>query len=305
MNGVSHSISLPPRWEAFGKEFSGLLSQYESENPFRRPPLKITREESAQRMAEGRFLLRPCGVEFRHEFTGHYAVDLFAFLNKHLGGAAPDIAKIEQKFLSGELDRHKILEYIFSNQANDLLEIIKTHHFLREAMSLFCVYYARPFRAAAARLLTKEIDLSHWKSGYCPICGHWPSVSQLTNEPNRNLWCLHCGTVWPYPKDHCPFCRDEKHGLTETIASSDNIPCRARACLKCERYIKEVISDLPASEIPFDGIYIASSALDHAALQAGYIRECLLSVRYEFRTGNELLMYRQEASTCSGRSKQN
>ncbi|MBU1636600.1 formate dehydrogenase accessory protein FdhE [bacterium] len=289
--------------EAFDRDFSALLKKYESENPFQRPPAITEPEDLEQRLSEGRYLLRPCGVEFRSDMSGQYALDLFELLLEYMPEEGDGLQAIQEKFISGEVDRFKLLEFIFSNQGPDIARIVRQHGLSFDLMSMFAVYYGRPYRAHAAKRLLKDVDLKLWTAGYCPVCGHWPSLSHLHDkEGNRHLWCLHCGTIWPFKRLTCPFCLNEDYQKLDFVTPETNEPYRAQVCSKCKRYVKEIRTNLPLDDVPFDAVFLGTISLDAAVRQEGYIQESPLNVRYEDPEGNELLLYRQQRGTCSGGS---
>lgn len=287
--------------EAFDRDFTALLKKYESENPFKRPPAITEPKDLEQRLSEGRYLLRPCGVEFQGDMSGRYALDLFELLLEHMPDEQTGLRRIQDKFMAGEIDRLKLLEYTFSNQGPLIAQMVRQLDLSLDLMSMFAVYYGRTYRANAAKRLLKDVDLTLWTAGYCPVCGHWPSLSHLKDkEGHRHLWCLHCGTSWPFKRLTCPFCLNEDYQTLDFMTPETKEPYRAQVCDKCKRYVKEIRTDLPLDEVPFDAIFLGTVPLDAAVRQEGYIQESPLNVRYEDPEGNELLLYRQQRGTCKG-----
>ena len=287
------------RLENFDRDLLALLKKYEGENPFKRPPAITLPEDLEKRLSEGRYLLRPCGVEFRSDMSGQYALDLFDLLIEHMEEEWDGLQAIREKLLSGEVDRFKLLEFIFSNQGQDIVKIIRKHGFRLDLMNMFAVYYGRPYRAVAAKMVLKDVDLKLWTAGYCPVCGHWPSLSHLSDkEGHRHLWCLHCDTTWSFRRLHCPYCLNDDYQKLEIVTPEDNEHYRAQVCNKCKRYVKEIRTNLPLEDVPFDAVFLGTTPLDAAVRQEGYIQESPLSVRYEDPDGNELLMYRQQLGSC-------
>jgi len=243
--------------------------------------------------------MRPCGVVFRDDACGSWALDLIDLLVKHLPDDREDLEHMKEVFVSGKIELNAFLDVVFANQANDVVSMIRKNNLRQDLATFFAVYLARPPRAAAAEMLLEDMDLKIWKCGYCPVCGHWPAISHIHDEEgHRHLWCLHCGTVWPFRRLVCPFCTNHDHTTLEIIKPIEKLPYQAQVCNKCKRYVKEVRTGLSIDDFPFDTVYLSTLAIDLAVAEEGYLQESPLSIRYDDPEGNELLMYRQELSNC-------
>ena len=291
--------------EVFGSALDAFFQQCEEKNLFKRIPPKETPEAAAKRLAEGHYLMRPCGCKFHPEETGTIALELFELLKTHLPEREEDLALIQDTFVSGKTEVVDFLASVFSNIDEDIAKIISEYNLAEDLTTFFAVYLARPFRAKAARMLTEELDLEVWHYGYCPVCGHWASLSHIANkeENRRTMWCLHCGTHWRFPRIKCAYCLNDDHESLEIVSPVSEESFRIQVCKKCRRYIKEIRSDNPINQISFDTVYLGMAALDYSAKDEGCVQDSLLTVRYDNPKGNKLLLYRQKTNSHESQMK--
>lgn len=94
----------------------------------------------------------------------------------------------------------------------------------------------KPFLIRTAEVLTRRVDLEHWRRGSCPVCAAEPEFGAITSGGAQLLLCGRCHTRWPFDGG-CPFC--EKGGVTDlrTFATADRV-YRVTRCGKCDRYLK-------------------------------------------------------------------
>jgi hypothetical protein len=257
-------------------------------------PLCDTAETAMQRLKEDRYLLRPCGGAFRPAETMETAADLLAILHEQLTDHGEEVARLETAISGGDLDLIHFLTLTYCNQGNELLGLMRRHGLDQSVATMFALYLTRPWRAQAAAMLREGLDLSIWKCGYCPVCGHWPSLGHISTESGqRTLWCLHCTTTWTFPRVRCAFCLNSDHEQLDILQPEGDDVHRVQACKTCRRYVKEFRSvSLPEQKV-FEAVYLGTPMLDGAAQEEKYLRESNLTVRYDDPDGNELLMYRQ------------
>jgi len=262
---------------------------------FKKMPIKDDAETAKQRLSEGRYLLRPCGVEFNKNECSHLAMELLDILQTHLAERRNDLSEVSDALVNEKITAYDILLKTFKNEGNEILKEIRNHKLSEDLLTFFAIYLARPFREQAALYLMDDLEKLNWFCGYCPVCGHWPALGHIgIEEGQRNLWCLCCNTKWNFKRIQCAFCLNENHESLEILNPENEESYRIQICKKCKRYLKEIRSNVEVKNFPFDKMYLGTLPLDLIAKQEGYIQESMLTVRYENPDGNELLMYRQK-----------
>lgn len=132
----------------------------------------------------------------------------------------------------------------------------------------------------AAAQLASLTDIDRWERGYCPVCGAWPALAELTGpERRRVLRCVRCGAGWSWLILLCPYCGNDDHRSLGSLAPRSEEPGvrrvagqRVDTCERCRGYVKAIasIAALPAVRLQAEDV--ASLALDLAAREAGYRR---------------------------------
>lgn len=262
---------------------------------FKKLPLREDIEERKQRLSEGRYLFRPCGVEININETNRIAAELLELLKKHLKDREQDFNDISNALIQEKIKANDLLLQIIKNEGNMIRKVIRDNNLSEDIFTFFAIYFARPFRQHASEYLLEGIDKLNWFYGYCPVCGHWPGITHINAEVGqRTLWCLCCGTKWNFKRTQCAFCLNEDHHSLSIINTENEDSYRIQVCRKCKRYLKDVRTGIDVKDFPFDKYYLGTLLLDIIAAQDGYIQESILTVRYENPDGNELLMYRQK-----------
>jgi FdhE protein len=288
--------------DSFGQEIGAFFKRWETESLLAKQPPREATEAAHSRLAEGRYLLRPCGCGIRPAESGFLMDGLFQLLNDHLPDRAEDLEKIRQAFHSGEIQVEDFILTVLRNLGNEFKKLIDVHHLAEDLATFLAIYAARPFRVQLARFLLEDIDLGHWTRGYCPVCGHWPSLAHINGpEAVRQLWCLQCDTRWEFKRLQCVYCLNETADAFDFISLPSDTTYRMQACTICKRYLKEVRSSDPIGELPFDTVYLGTMLLDVIAAKNDYIQESPITVRYDDPDGNELLYYRQELANTAHR----
>ena len=94
----------------------------------------------------------------------------------------------------------------------------------------------KPFLIRTAEVLTRRVDLEHWRRGHCPVCAAEPEFGALTSAGVQLLLCGRCHTRWPFDQG-CPFCGHHEATDLRTFATADRV-YRVTRCGKCDRYLK-------------------------------------------------------------------
>lgn len=99
----------------------------------------------------------------------------------------------------------------------------------------------RPMLMQFAEKVRGQLDLSHWESGRCPVCGSFPKLTDLSGEGGkRRLHCSLCESTWSYPRIKCPFCENEDAEQLGYLQAEEDIGLRVELCRLCGHYIKSL-----------------------------------------------------------------
>jgi FdhE protein len=281
--------------ESFASDLKVFFESCRALPLFQKLPLRDELEARMQRLSEGRYLLRPCGIKPYPNESNKIASELLALLTKHLSDRGEQIKAIADALIQEKIVSSDLLLQIIKNEGNEIRKVIRLHNLSEDIFTFFAIYFARPFREFAAGYLLEGMDKLNWFNGYCPVCGHWPAMAHINSEVGqRTLWCLGCNSKWNFKRTQCAFCLNEDHQSLQILNPENEESYRIQGCKKCKRYLKEVRSNTDVKEFPFDKFYLGTLPLDIIAGQERFIQESMLTVRYENSDGNELLMYRQK-----------
>jgi len=117
------------------------------------------------------------------------------------------------------------------------------------------------------------IELDLWGKGYCPICGESPTLGAIPEEKwTRFLFCIYCGSKWPFPFLKCPFCENEEEEGIKYLRIGNEKQYRLEVCQSCHRYLKVVDFESIGKPVPLDVENIVTIHLDMLAKREGYLR---------------------------------
>lgn len=97
-------------------------------------------------------------------------------------------------------------------------------------------------RACGAGLAARIPEI--WPYGYCPICGAWPTLSEMRGiERTRMLRCVRCGCGWRRNVLWCPYCGEDDHRRLGSLKPEGDNPIRhVEVCGTCSGYLKVLIT---------------------------------------------------------------
>ena len=140
----------------------------------------------------------------------------------------------------------------------------------RDLLTFLLVRSWRPFLKQWAQALAPFLDDSAWKQRRCPVCGGQPDFAYLGSEAGeRLLVCGRCDTAWRYIRLGCPYCGN-REAETYGYYPDDIGIYRLYVCNDCHRYLKTLDMRQVPGERVLQAERIATTAMDLAALQAGY-----------------------------------
>jgi len=268
--------------DSFSLELKEFFRFFQPTPLFNKCPSKETSEAALLLLDNGSSLLSPLEYQFSKEACEKAASSLLALLKNHLPDRKPDLSRLEEILLKRKWTPENFLADVFTNREERIAYAIQKFDLEEDITMYFAVTLARPFKAQSARYLAEDLNLGNWSRGYCPVCGHWPSLAHIYSDGGqRTLWCMHCDTRWPFPRLQCSYCLNDNQDELELISPESDSPFRMQVCTGCRRYLKEVRSSEPADKFSFDEIYLKTHALDFLAQEEGYTHPSPLLVRNE------------------------
>jgi hypothetical protein len=113
-----------------------------------------------------------------------------------------------------------------------------------------------------------------WDEGYCPICGAWPTLTEVQGLERAHRWrCGRCGSGWGLAILRCPYCGEGNHQRLGSLTAEDGeARCSVNTCLTCGGYIKTrtTLHAIPACAVILEDL--ATVDWDLVALEHGYMR---------------------------------
>jgi FdhE protein len=142
-----------------------------------------------------------------------------------------------------------------------------------DAFTVVAQVAAMPLLLAAAPALESRA-VSAWQRGYCPVCGAWPSLTEMRGiERERRLRCGCCSADWPLPVLHCAFCDELDHGKLGLLQpEGEEQLWRVETCETCHGYLKSVTTYATLSIRTLVLLDVTTIPLDLVAQDRRYAR---------------------------------
>jgi len=130
-----------------------------------------------------------------------------------------------------------------------------------------------PLLQACGRSLARQVPID-WSSGYCPVCGAWPTLAEVRGLERTHRWrCGRCGGDWGLALLRCPYCGEASHQRLGSLTTENNdATCIVDTCLTCKGYIKTraVLQPTPPYAVVLEDL--STVDWDIVALERGYRR---------------------------------
>ncbi len=109
-----------------------------------------------------------------------------------------------------------------------------------------------------------------WDRGYCPTCGSWPALAELTAD-GRVVACSFCSTTWQ-PGHRCTYCREDGEAFVILAPNADHPERLLELCGSCRGYLKAISVSAPVG-FPLVAVEdLATIDLDQKAMARGFHR---------------------------------
>jgi Protein involved in formate dehydrogenase formation len=198
------------------------------------------------------------------------------------GGAGAAAEAVARALDSRALDGAALVSACFGRDQRRVRFIVGQHDLSPDIAWLVAELAAAPF----AYLLQCQTFAAHhavatvrtWDRGYCPACGSWPAVAEVT-AGQRLLRCSFCAKSWGMSSYRCIYCANDSETFI-TAAPNPEQPGRTlQLCNACGGYLKVLELSMP-TEFPLVAIEdLASMDLDMVAIERKYMRPALPEIK--------------------------
>ncbi len=262
----------------FSDALSALWNEFETRQLFTEPLPSLEREAASELLHQGKPLcltLPPPDAACCRELL----LELLILYARQLPDRADPISGLTDRFQGDDDLCRRFIADMLANDARAVFQFALQNQIPEDLITLLAVHSSRPWRRLAARSLPEGLDLSSWRRGNCPVCGHRPALGHIDDtEGGRTLWCQHCGGTWSFPRLQCFSCGTDDQEQLSILHPENSQRYRCQTCSQCRRFLKEVRIGKPVAEFPFDPFYLATGLLDHMAWEEGYIQDSVLLV---------------------------
>lgn len=234
------------------------------------PALHLT---AASRLKQGLPALRCGGVVMPIELLGPELVPVSDALAD--GGAADSARHISEAFRSGRIDPESLLDASFRRDQVAVRTFANHASLSADLLWLVGELAVGPFAFCLQVVVfddeTARATLAAWDRGYCPACGSWPAMAELTAGA-RHLRCSFCASGWQPPVCRCVYCAEEGPAFSLAAPDEECPGWRLELCAACGGYLKSIEAAAP-SRYPLLAVDdMETSPLDVAAMNRGYLR---------------------------------
>lgn len=197
------------------------------------------------------------------------------------GGAGQPAARVRDALARGAIDVGSLLTASLrrlqtairmkANQVGVAPDVLWLVAELAAAPLAYRLQCAR-LRDAAARDEDLRDVLEAWAEGRCPACGSWPAFAEDVGGV-RHLCCSFCGAAWQPAVTRCIYCDEAGESfLVAAHTQAGQQPRSVELCRACGGYLKRLGAAGPTPFVLLPVADLASSDLDAAAVERGYIR---------------------------------
>ena len=210
---------------------------------------------------------------YKHSLSPHQNLaPSRSFLDRIIPGARSRIQA--GKWHENQQDTRQLFIYVLQGNLDKITQEAEQLHISRDLLLTLLHYSLMPFLQAYGSRLKPLLDLDLWTHGNCPICGAWPSLSELRGADQiRYLRCSLCGGDWVYPLLRCPYCENANHEkLGYFFVEGEEKKHRIYVCEECKGYLK-VFPTLDPTPPEFLNLEdLATLHFDVVAAERGYGR---------------------------------
>lgn len=204
------------------------------------PDLKIDPTDKLEAWKQGRSFLKPETLAFDWEKTTILYKRLVKLVIKREDGRRQEkglLKAIEKK----ENGAPVLLTAALASDTEVIETSARALNIDSPVLTLLLQLSLRPVMTAIAQTVLKQLDLSHWHYGHCPVCGSAPRLADLSGEGGkRRLHCSLCEAAWPYQRLRCPFCENDNREELVYLRAEKEEGLRVDLCGRCNHYLKTI-----------------------------------------------------------------
>jgi FdhE protein len=206
---------------------------------------------------------------------------LLANLAAEIGAPTDADGDLLSAIKDGTIDQAEIVGAAITYDEERLERLAREASVNAGALGVIAHLGALPLLLASGQRFEPLIALLSWSTGYCPVCGGWPTLAEMRGlEREHWLRCGRCASSWLHEAGACVFCGEEDHKRLGYLAPErERESRRAVTCDSCHGYLKTfaTLEALSAAEIAVRDL--SSVELDIAAIEAGYARPSVSGYR--------------------------
>jgi FdhE protein len=198
------------------------------------------------------------------------------------GGAGDSARHIKDALTKGEIDAGSLLRVSLARNQSAIRTSSLHHGFAPDLVWLIGELASAPLaHFYQTRLLSTpslQAGVRAWDRGYCPCCGSWPALIEMTSGPGRVLRCSYCAAAWELQTRRCVYCGNADERFLAAAPDVKKQERRIELCGSCGSYTKVLEVDRPT---PFPLLAIddlATLDLDQAAMGHEYSRPSLFDL---------------------------
>ncbi len=141
--------------------------------------------------------------------------------------------------------------------------------YAEEDLTMILFLVSRPFFLALHEAC--GLDGRPWDDGKCPVCNAQASLSSVTENGRRQVYCSFCGATGQALRAHCPLCLNQDPAKLNIFTFTGEEGFSIQTCDACNSYVKNVEPGLISRFGP-DLADLMSLPLDMVIQQKGYSR---------------------------------
>jgi FdhE protein len=204
------------------------------------PELKIDSADKLEAWKQGRSFLTPQKLTFDWEKTISLYKRLVELVKKREDGRRQEKGLL--KALEEMENGVPVLIKAALEADTEAIEIsAKALNIDSPVLALLLRLAMRPALIAISQAVLKQLDLSLWHYGHCPVCGSVPRLAELSGEGGKRiLHCSLCEAAWPYPRLRCPFCENDNREELGYLRAEKEEGLRVDLCGRCNNYLKTI-----------------------------------------------------------------